>query len=82
MYKTYIHPHLEYCIHAWSPDLVKDVDILKNVQKAATNLVPKFRKSSYSVRLQKLDLTTLKDRRERGDMIKVYKLLTGREQID
>ena len=24
----------------------------------------------------------LKDRRERGDMIEVYKLLTGREQID
>jgi len=55
---------------------------LENVQKAATNLVPKLRKYSYQVRLQKLGLTTLKDRRERGDMIEVYKLLTGREQID
>ena len=55
---------------------------MENVQKAATNLVPKLRKYSYRVRLQTLGLTTLKDRRERGDMIEVYKLLMGREQID
>ena len=64
--------------HTW----VKDIAILENVQKAATNLVPKLRKYTYQVRLQKLGLTTLKDRRERFDMIEVYKLLTGREQID
>ena len=29
-----------------------------------------------------MGLTTVKDRRERGDLIEVYKLLTGREQID
>ena len=82
IYKTYIRPHLEYCIQAWSPHLVKDIAIFENVQKAATNLVPKLRKYSYQVRLQKLGLTTVKDRRERGDLIEVYKLLTGREQID
>jgi len=77
-----IHPHLEYCIQAWSPHLVKDTDVIENVQKAATSLVPKLRKYSYPVRLEKLGITTLNDRRERGDMIEVYKLLTGREQID
>ena len=61
--------------------MVKDIDILENVQKAATNLIPKLRKSSYPARLQKLGLTTLRERRERGDMIEVYKLLTVREQI-
>jgi len=29
-----------------------------------------------------LGIKTLKDIRERGDMIEVYRLLTGREQID
>ena len=24
IYKTYIHPHLEYCIQAWSLHLIKD----------------------------------------------------------
>jgi len=39
LYKTYIRPHLEFCIQAWSPHFVKDITILENVQKAATNLV-------------------------------------------
>jgi len=82
IYKTYIRPHLEYCIQAWPPHLVKDIDILENVQKVATNLAPKSRKSSYPARLQKLGLTTLKDRRERGDMIEIYKLLTDRKRTD
>ena len=29
-----------------------------------------------------LDLTSLKDRRERGDMVEVYKILNGKEHID
>jgi len=80
--KTYMSPHLKYCIQAWSPYLVKDVAVMENVQKAATNLVPKSRKYSYRVRLQKLGLTTLKDRRERNDMIEMFKFLSGRKQID
>jgi len=82
LYIIHICPHLEYCIQAWSPRLVKDIAVLEDVQKAATNVVPQLRKYSYPVRLQKLGLTTLKDSRERGDMIEVFKLLTGREQID
>ena len=78
IYKTYIRLHLEYCIQAWSPHLVKDIDVLENVQKAATTLVPKLRKYSYPVGLQKLGITTLKDRRERHDMIEVYKLINWR----
>jgi len=36
----------------------------------------------YSKRLDVLNLTTLEKRRLRGDLIEVYKLLTGRENID
>jgi len=38
IYKTYIRPHLEFCIQAWSPHFVKDIEVLQRVQKAATNL--------------------------------------------
>jgi len=55
---------------------------VERVQKAATNLVPQLRKLSYPVRLKKIIITSLKDRRLRGDMIEVYKLLMGKEQID
>ena len=40
IYKTYIRPHLEYCIQAWTPHLLKDIEVLERVQKAATHLVP------------------------------------------
>jgi len=82
IYKTYIRPHLEYCVQAWSPHLIKDIEVLERVQKAATNLVPELRKFEYNMRLQKLGITSLKIRRDRGDMIETYKILTGKEQID
>jgi len=81
IYNTYIRPHLEFCIQAWSPHYIKDIEVLENVQKAATKLVPKLRMFSYSTRLRMLGITSLKERRVRGDMIKVYKLMTGKEQI-
>ena len=82
IYKTYICPHLEYCIQAWSPQLIKDIKVLENVQKAATRLVPQLRKYSYPERLKKLGFTSFEDRRVRGDMIEVYKLMSGKEHID
>jgi len=64
---------------------VKDIEVLEKVQKAATNLVPKLKEYSnysYPNRLKMIGITSLKERRVRGDMIEVYKLLTGNEQID
>ena len=45
-------------------------------------MVPKLKKYSYPDRLKMIGITSLKERRVRGDMIEVYKLLTGKEQID
>ena len=74
IYKTYVRPHMEFCIQAWSPHFIKDIDVLERVQKAATNLVPMLRKYSYATRLQMIGITSLEERRLRGDMIEVYKL--------
>jgi hypothetical protein len=82
IYKTYIRPHLECCIQAWSPHLTKDIKCLEQVQRAATRLVPAIRKNSYETRLVKLGLTTLERRRARGDLIEVYKILTGKERVE
>ena len=70
LYKTYIRQHLEFCIQDWSPHFVKDVAILDNVQKAATNLVPRLRKYCYPVRLRMIGITSLEERKVIGDMMK------------
>ena len=82
IYPVLIRPQLEYCVQVWSPHLVKDIKLLEGVQRRATKLVPELRNLPYEERLERLELTTLTQRRHRGDMIQTYKLLTRKEDIN
>ena len=73
LYISFVRPHLEYAQSVWQPHLVKYKNILENVQIRATKLVDGFSELPYEERLKKLDLPTLTYRRERGDMIEIYK---------
>lgn len=77
LYKTLVRPKLEYCIQAWRPYLRKDVEKLERVQRRATKLISECRNFSYEDRLKFTGLTTLENRRDRGDMIEVFKLAKG-----
>lgn len=78
IYKSMVRSHLEYAQSVWYPYRHKLIDDLEKVQKRATKLVPSLRKLSYSDRLKWLKLPTLKYRRYRGDMIEVYKIISGK----
>ena len=81
-YKVFVRPILEYCQEVWSPFLQKDIDEIENVQRRATKLIPGLREMTYEERLEKLKLFKLSDRRQRGDMIFLYKILNGLVDID
>ena len=81
LYKTLIRPLLEYCVHAWSPHLQRDINLLENVQRRATKIVREIRHLEYEDRLIFLELPKLEDRRKRGDMILTYRLIHGEEGI-
>ena len=43
----------------------------------ATKMVPELVGITYEERIRAMDLPTLEQRRERGDLIPVYKLMNG-----
>ena len=73
LYTSFVRPHLEYAQPVWSPHFRKHIKMLENVQIRATKLVDGMKNKEYSARLKELDLPTLLHRRERGDMIQVWK---------
>jgi ribonuclease P/MRP protein subunit RPP40 len=81
LYCTYVRPHLELAIQAWCPYLSKDVKELENVQKRATKLIPEIRHLKYAERLIALGMTTLEERRLRGDLIQQFKIFKGYDPV-
>jgi len=75
LYKTYIRPHIENCIQAWSPYYAKDIDMLEKIQHCATKLIPQLANLPYEERIQHLNMYSLYCRRECGDLIETFKIL-------
>ena len=82
LYTTYIRPHLEFAIAAWNPHLEKDILLLENVQRRATKVPQEMKSFEYETRCSKLGITTLRERRVRGDLIQKFKFEKGLEVID
>ena len=82
LYKALVRPKLEYCVQAWRPYLRKDIDKIEGVQHRATKLIEGCRNLRYEDRLKATGLMTLEDRRNRGDMIEVFKILKGINKTD
>ena len=81
IYRSLIRPHLEYCVQAWSPTprfgnwgLILNIE---KVQRKFTRLINDIGTLPYGARLQSLKLTTLAERRIRGDLIEVFKIVRG-----
>ena len=79
---TMIRPKLEYAEVIWSPHKKKHVLKLGRIQRIATKMVPELENLTYEARLKEIHWTTLKERRERGDLITIYKLMNNLEDTD
>ena len=82
LYKALVRPHLDFADIIYFPTTKKNKQIVENVQRRATRLVPGFKELDYETRLKELNLPTLQYRRDRGDLIFVFKILHNLVDID
>lgn len=81
LYKTLVRPILDYGNLIWFPTLKKDIRAIENVQRRITKVLPELSNLCYEERLQRLSLSTLLYRRNRMDMIQVFKIAHNIDDI-
>ena len=81
IYKSLVRPHLEYAVQCWAPSprfgnwsIILE---LEKVQRKFTRLINDIGTLTYGERLKSLTLTTLAERRMRGDLIEAFKIIRG-----
>jgi len=82
LYKSLVRPHLDYCVQVWRPHMEKDKELLEKVQRRMTRMVQECKGLDYEKRLKIVNLTTLETRRQRADLLEVYKIIKGLEAVN
>ena len=77
LYTSFIRPHLEYATAAWDPFLMKDIELLENVQKFALRVCTKSWDSNYSSLLEISHLPSLQTRRLHTKLCNLFKITNG-----
>ncbi len=77
LYCTYVRPKLEYGAVIWNPFNDKEIAEIELVQRNATRLIPQIKTLHYKQRLSAIGISSLRDRRLRGDLIQFFKIYKG-----
>ena len=75
---------IEFLIHNFCNFINKkaDIRIIESIQRRATKLVPHIMNRTYAERLEHLGLTTLEERRTKGDLISYFKIKNGLNTVN
>jgi ribonuclease P/MRP protein subunit RPP40 len=81
LYKQYVRCHLENAVQVWNPWLIQDIENIESVQRRAIKSCHGLH-GSYEEKLKQVGLTTLCDRRVRGDMLQTFKIMHRIDDVD
>ena len=81
LYKQYVRPHLEFASQAWSPWLSSDINVIEKVQEKALGMVSGLKNKEYSERCREVGLDSLQTRRERHNILQVFKIMHGIDKV-
>ena len=76
-FTSYVRPLLEYASPVWSPHLIKDIDAIEKVQRRFTKSFPNLRDLPYPIRIARLNIIPLGERRSNIDLITSYRILNN-----
>ncbi|RNA17853.1 RNA-directed DNA polymerase from mobile element jockey-like [Brachionus plicatilis] len=79
--KSFVRPHLEFAVGAWNPYRRGDIDVLEQVQRRFSKLVPELKSKPYLARREALGWSTLEERRRRSDLIQLHKIQHGHDRV-
>ena len=79
LYKSFVQPRLEHTVAAWSPRLESDIKSLEKIQERLIRMLSNVKGQTYEEKLKDAGLTTLKDRRARGE---AFKAIKGFSKVD
>ena len=82
LYRSLVRPHLEFASTVWSPHLKYLKDAVERVQRRATKILPTLSEQSYTQRLHKLKLETLEYRRQRADLLELFRIKKNLHILD
>ena len=77
-----MRPHLEFASSVWNTLNKREIRKIEGVQRRATGMVLELKGLGYEERLKRLGLTDMELRRKRGDLIQLYKICNGLEEVD
>ena len=81
LYKSLIRSILDYEGSVYYPSTKKNIQLIENIQRRATRILPELRGLTYCERLERLKLPILLYRRKRYDLIQTYKIVHGYEDV-
>ena len=81
LYLTFVRPRLEFASAVWNPWLEGDIRCIEKVQERFIRQISDVHGSTYEERLKNAGLTSLRERRERGDAIEAFKTLNGFNKV-
>ena len=81
LYKSLIRSILDYGGSVYYPSTKKNIQLIENIQRCATRILPELRGLTYCERLERLKLPTLLYRRKRYDLIQLCKIVHGYEDV-
>ena len=74
-YLCYVLPILFYCSQVWNPFLLRDIVLLKRIQRSFTKRIRGLECLTYYERLNSLGALTFTNKKSYADMTTVYKFL-------